>query len=452
MHESKTAVVVGAQWGDEGKGKIVDVLSEKFSVVARYAGGHNAGHTVIINNRRFVLQLVPCGVLREGCRSVIGNGVVLDPIAFLKEVGALRDAGVRVDGSLFVSNRAHVILPYHRMIELASENAPGRVKIGTTSRGIGPAYEDKAGRRGLRVIDLLDLDLLRKHIENACREKNMIAHALFNSEPLDSDKMYTEYADAAHQLAPFVCDTGVLLNRAIAEGHSVMFEGAQGTMLDIDHGTYPFVTSSSATSGGAVIGTGVAPTAIGSVIGVSKAYCTRVGEGPFPTELFDSVGDQIRKRGNEFGAVTGRPRRCGWLDLPLLRYSGMVNGTSWLVVTKLDVLDELEEIPVCITYKINGKQSDEIPAEASGWDKIECMYRKLPGWNSPTKGVTEFAKLPKIAKEYLAFIEKESGARIGMVSTGPGREETIFIDEFADELRSMADRQTHTKVTQGARR
>jgi adenylosuccinate synthase len=451
LHESKTAVVVGAQWGDEGKGKIVDVLSEKFSVVARYAGGHNAGHTVIINNRRFVLQLVPCGVLREGCRSVIGNGVVLDPIAFLKEVGALR-AGVRVDGSLFVSNRAHVILPYHRMIELASENAPGRVKIGTTSRGIGPAYEDKAGRRGLRVIDLLDLDLLRKHIENACREKNMIAHALFNSEPLDSDKMYAEYADAAHQLAPFVCDTGVLLNRAIAEGHSVMFEGAQGTMLDIDHGTYPFVTSSSATSGGAVIGTGVAPTAIGSVIGVTKAYCTRVGEGPFPTELFDSVGDQIRKRGNEFGAVTGRPRRCGWLDLPLLRYSGMVNGTSWLVVTKLDVLDELEEIPVCITYKINGKQSDEIPAEASGWDKIECLYRKLPGWNTPTKGITEFAKLPKAAKEYLAFIERETGARIGMVSTGPGREETIFIDEFADELHSMADRQTHTKVTQGARR
>jgi adenylosuccinate synthase len=342
LKTGKSAVVIGAQWGDEGKGKIVDVLSERFSVVARYAGGHNAGHTVIINGKRFVLQLVPCGVLRAGCRSVIGNGVVLDPIAFLKEVGALRDAGVKVDGSLFVSNRAHVILPYHRMIELASENAPGRVKIGTTSRGIGPSYEDKAGRRGLRVVDLLDLELLRKHIENACREKNMIAHALFNSEPLDPDKMYIEYAEAARQLAPFVCDTAVLLNRAIADGHSVMFEGAQGTMLDIDHGTYPFVTSSSATSGGAVIGTGVAPTAIDSVIGVTKAYCTRVGEGPFPSELFDSTGELIRKRGNEFGAVTGRPRRCGWLDLPLLRYSGMINGTSWLVVTKPDVLDELK--------------------------------------------------------------------------------------------------------------
>src|SRR6266699_3151144 len=285
LKKGKTVVVIGAQWGDEGKGKIVDVLSEQFSVVARYAGGHNAGHTVIINGKRFVLQLVPCGVLRAGCRSVIGNGVVLDPIAFLKEVGALRDAGVKVDGNLFVSNRAHVILPYHRMIELAAENAPGRVKIGTTSRGIGPSYEDKAGRRGLRVIDLLDLNLLKKHIENACAEKNMIAHALFNSEPIDADAMYREYAEAAKKIAPFGCDTAVLLNREIADGHSVMFEGAQGTMLDIDHGTYPFVTSSSATSGGAVIGTGVAPTAISSVIGVTKAYCTRVGEGPFPSEI-----------------------------------------------------------------------------------------------------------------------------------------------------------------------
>jgi adenylosuccinate synthase len=439
LQKGKTAVVIGAQWGDEGKGKIVDVLSERFSVVARYAGGHNAGHTVIINGKRFVLQLVPCGVLRQGCRAVIGNGVVLDPMAFLKEVAALRDAGIQVDGNLFVSKRAHVILPYHRMIELASENAPGRVKIGTTSRGIGPTYEDKAGRRGLRVVDLCDLDLLKKHIENACREKNMIAHALFNSEPLDPDKMYAEYAEVAKKIAPFVCDTAVLLNRAINEGHSVMFEGAQGTMLDIDHGTYPFVTSSSATSGGAVIGTGVAPTAIDRVIGVTKAYCTRVGEGPFPTELFDSIGEAIRKRGNEFGAVTGRPRRCGWVDLPLLRYSGMINGTSWLVITKLDVLDELKEIPVCVGYKINGKASDEIPAEASHWEKIECVYRTLPGWNTPTKGITDYAKLPKVAREYLEFIARETGARIGMVSTGPGREETIFVDEFLAELQSRED-------------
>ena len=379
VSRGKTAVIVGAQWGDEGKGKIVDVLSDSFQVVARYAGGHNAGHTVIIDGKKFVLQLVPSGVLRPGCRAVIGNGVVLDPIAFLKEVANLRTLGVAIDGNLFVSNRAHVILPYHRMIELAAENAPGRVKIGTTSRGIGPAYEDKMGRRGLRVADLLDLKLLKTHIENAVREKNMIAHALFNSEPLDADKMYAEYAEASARIAPFVRDTAVMLNRALAEGDSILFEGAQGTMLDIDHGTYPFVTSSSATSGGAVTGTGVAPTAIDSVIGVTKAYCTRVGGGPFPTESFDEKGEQLRKRGNEFGAVTGRPRRCGWIDLPLLRYAGMINGISWLVVTKLDVLDELDEIPICVGYKVDGKNTVEIPPQDSGYGQIECVYEKMPG-------------------------------------------------------------------------
>ncbi|HZQ22809.1 MAG TPA: adenylosuccinate synthase [Terriglobales bacterium] len=434
MKKGKTTVVVGAQWGDEGKGKIVDVLSESFPVVARYAGGHNAGHTVIINGKKFVLQLVPSGVLRPGCRGVIGNGVVLDPVAFLKEVSGLRQMGVAVDGNLFVSNRAQVILPYHRMIELAAENAPGRVKIGTTSRGIGPAYEDKMGRRGLRVADLLDLKLLKTHIENACREKNMIAHALFNSEPLDADKMYEEYARASEQIAPFVCDTAVLLNEALRAGDSVMFEGAQGTMLDIDHGTYPFVTSSSATSGGAITGTGVAPTAIDSVIGVTKAYCTRVGGGPFPTEALDAVGDQIRARGNEFGAVTGRPRRCGWIDLPLLRYAVMLNGISWLVVTKLDVLDELAEIPICVAYKINGKQTSEIPAQASGYDKIECVYEKMPGWRTSTQGITDIGNLPKAAREYLSFVERETGAKIGMISTGPDREQTMFAEEFSAQL------------------
>lgn len=438
LNRGKTAVIIGAQWGDEGKGKIVDVLSESFSVVARYAGGHNAGHTVIINGKKFILQLVPSGVLRPGCRGVIGNGVVLDPIALLKEIANLRAAGVTIDGNLFVSNRAQVILPYHRMIELAAENAPGRVKIGTTSRGIGPAYEDKMGRRGLRVADLLDLELLKTHIENAVHEKNMIAHALFNSEPLDADKMYKEYADASAQIAPFVCDTAALLNQALAAGESVMFEGAQGTMLDIDHGTYPFVTSSSSTSGGAATGTGVAPTAINTVIGVTKAYCTRVGGGPFPTEAKDALGDQLRARGNEFGAVTGRPRRCGWLDLPLLRYAGMINGITWLVVTKLDVLDELAEIPICVGYKISGKNTAEIPAQASGYDGIECLYRNMPGWRTSTQGITQMDKLPKAAREYLAFLEQESSARIGMVSTGPGREQTIFVDEFAAQLRTSA--------------
>jgi adenylosuccinate synthase len=446
LKKGKAAVIVGAQWGDEGKGKIVDVLSDRFHVVARYAGGHNAGHTVIIRGKKFVLQLVPCGVLRPGCRSVVGNGVVLDPIAFLKEVAGLREHGVNVDGALFVSNRAQVILPYHRMIELAAENAPGRVKIGTTSRGIGPAYEDKMGRRGLRVADLLDLQLLKTHIENACREKNMIAHALFNSEPLDPDKMYREYAEAAEKIAPFVCDTALLLNQALNQGESIMFEGAQGTMLDIDHGTYPFVTSSSATSGGAVIGTGVAPTSIAEVLGLTKAYCTRVGSGPFPTELHNATGELIRKRGNEFGAVTGRPRRCGWIDLPLLRYAVMINGISWLVVTKLDVLDELAELPVCTGYKINGKATEEIPAQASGYDAIEPVYRTMPGWNTSTLGITQFDKLPQAAREYLAFVEKETGARIGMVSTGPDREQTIITDEFSAALRGLTEISTQAKA------
>ena len=446
VKKGKTAVIVGAQWGDEGKGKVVDVLSQGFPVVARYAGGHNAGHTVIIQGKRFVLQLVPCGVLRRGCCSVIGNGVVLDPIAFLKEVGMLREAGVQVDGNVFVSNRAQVILPYHRMIELASENAPGRVKIGTTSRGIGPAYEDKMGRRGLRVADLLDLKLLHTHIENAVREKNMIAHALFNSEPLDADKMFEEYAAAAEKVAPFVRDTALYLNRALEAGKSIVFEGAQGTMLDIDHGTYPFVTSSSATSGGAVIGAGIAPTSINLVIGVSKAYCTRVGGGPFPTEALDDKGELLRSRGNEYGAVTGRPRRCGWMDLPLLRYAGMINGMSWLVITKLDVLDALNQIPVCVAYKIDGKTTDEVPAQASGYDRIECVYKTLPGWQTSTEGITSMEKLPMAAREYLNFLEKETGARIGLVSTGPDRDHTIFVDEFLGELKAAGRNQVKVKA------
>ncbi len=431
---AKTAVVLGAQWGDEGKGKIVDVLSERFSAVARYAGGHNAGHTVIHGSQKFVLQLIPCGVLRPGCKGIIGNGVVLDPIAFLKEVAKLRGLGVEVDGQLFVSNRAQVILPYHRMIELAAESAPGRKRIGTTSRGIGPAYEDKMARSGLRVVDLLNTSLLRQHIEAACGEKNAIAHALFGTDPLEPEKMYNEYAAAAEEVRPFVTDTGRMLHKIIAEGGSVMFEGAQGTMLDIDHGTYPFVTSSSATAGGAATGTGVGPTAIGTVISVTKAYVTRVGEGPFPTEIHDAIGDQLRARGNEYGAVTGRPRRCGWLDIPLLRYSNQVNGAEWLVVTKMDVLDELEEIPICVGYQVDGKVSDEIPADVQGLERIKPVYTTLKGWRASTEGITEFDKLPKAAQEYLRFQERESGAKIGMVSTGPDREQTMVLPEFAAAL------------------
>jgi adenylosuccinate synthase len=428
---------VGAQWGDEGKGKIVDVLSERFSAVARYAGGHNAGHTVIIGEHKFVLQLIPCGVPRPGCKGVIGNGVVLDPIAFLSEVGRIRDLGVNVDGNLFVSNRAQVILPYHRMIELAAESAPGRKKIGTTSRGIGPAYEDKMARSGLRVVDLLHPALLKTHIEAACAEKNAVAHALFGTDPLDPEKMYEEYAAAAEKVRPFVTDTSRMLNGILAEGGSVMFEGAQGTMLDIDHGTYPFVTSSSATAGGASTGTGVGPTNIGTVISVTKAYVTRVGGGPFPTEIHDAAGDLLRKRGNEYGAVTGRPRRCGWLDIPMLRYSNQVNGAEWLVITKLDVLDELAEIPICIGYELEGKMTDEVPADVHGLASIKPRYTTLKGWRESTEGITEFDKLPKAAQEYLRFQERESGAKIGMVSTGPDRGQTMVLPEFAAALSAI---------------
>jgi adenylosuccinate synthase len=431
---AKTAVVLGAQWGDEGKGKIVDVLSERFSAVARYAGGHNAGHTVIFGGQKFVLQLIPCGVLRPTCKGIIGNGVVLDPIAFLKEVAKLRDLGVDVDGQLKVSNRAQVILPYHRMIELAAESAPGRKKIGTTSRGIGPAYEDKMARSGLRIVDLLRPELLKTHIEAACAEKNAVAHALFGTDPLDPEKMYDEYAAAAEQVRPFVTDTGRLLNGILHKGGSVMFEGAQGTMLDIDHGTYPYVTSSSATAGGASTGTGVGPTAIGMVISVTKAYVTRVGGGPFPTEIHDATGDHIRARGNEYGAVTGRPRRCGWLDIPLLRYSNQVNGAEWLVITKMDVMDELEEIPVCIGYDVDGKVSDEIPADVRGLEAVKPVYTTLKGWRESTEGITDFEKLPAAAREYLRFQERESGAKIGMVSTGPDRDQTMVLPEFAAAL------------------
>jgi adenylosuccinate synthase len=438
QNQRPSAVILGAQWGDEGKGKIVDVLSEKFDVVARYAGGHNAGHTVIIEGKKIVLQLIPCGVLRPNCKGVIGNGVVFDPAAFLNEVKKLKEAGLPAwdpaAKQLFISNRAQVILPYHRMIELAAETAPGRQTIGTTRRGIGPAYEDKIHRNGLRVVDLLNTSLLRTHINNACHEKNTIAHALFGTEPLDPKQMYEDYVRYAEQIAPFVTDTAQLLNNALDQGQNVMFEGAQGALLDIDHGTYPFVTSSSSTAGGAVTGTGVGPTRIGTVIGVTKAYVTRVGEGPFPTQDFGVMGELLAKRGNEFGAVTGRPRKCGWLDLPLLRYSNMINATEWLVVTKMDVMDDCPEIPVCTAYKIDGQIVDTIPADMVGFKKIEPVYTKFPGWMESTEGITDYDKLPKKAQEYLHFIERESNAKIGMVSTGPDRIQTMSMPAFTDLL------------------
>ncbi len=420
----KSIVVVGAQWGDEGKGKVVDYLSASFDYIARCAGGHNAGHTVIINGTRFVLQLIPCGILRPGKIAVIGAGVVVDPAALVAEIDMLAKAGVDVSGRLFVSNRAHVIFPCHRQVERAAEAARGAGKIGTTSRGIGPTYEDKMGRRGLRICDLVDPDLLRSKMQTLLKEKNVIYRALAG-EDLECAGILDESLRLAERIRGYVADTSALLNRAMDKGASVLFESAQGTMLDIDHGTYPYVTSSSASVGGACTGLGVPPTRIKGVAGVTKAYTTRVGSGPFPTEMPDLDAKEVRDRGKEFGAVTGRPRRCGWLDLMVLRYAAMINGIDSLVVTKLDVFDTQPEIQVCVGYKYKGTDITEMPAEAEKLEKVTPVYRELPGWRSTTYGARDGDKLPQAAKDYLRFISGELGVEIGMISTGPERDATI---------------------------
>ncbi len=418
-------VILGAQWGDEGKGKIVDVFANRFDIVARYQGGHNAGHTVWIGDRRFVLKLIPSGILRPGKRAVIGNGLVIDPAALLDEIEALEAAGINVASQLSISHRAHVLLPWHRTMERLSEDRPGRVSIGTTSRGIGPCYEDKIGRRGIRVADLLDVEVFRPLYESLAEEKRIIADAFGIGDEFDSAEVRERYEILAERIRPMVCDTARLLNQAIDAGQSVLFEGAQGTMLDIDHGTYPFVTSSSATAGGACTGTGVAPTRIQGVVGVAKAYITRVGGGPFPTEALDSLGELIRNRGNEFGSVTGRPRRCGWFDAPLLRYTAMINGYDSLVITKLDVLDELEKVPVCVGYRRGRTETSEVPVTLREFEELTPVYECLPGWLTSTAGISDPSSLPVKAREYLEFLEKHIAVEIGCISTGPERSETI---------------------------
>ncbi len=423
----KNLVVVGVQWGDEGKGKIVDLLAERYDVIARYGGGHNAGHTVKVGSDKFILQLIPCGIFRPGKIAVIGNGLVIDPQALQNEIAMLAQRGIEVRGRLFVSYRAHLIFPHHRMMEKAAQTG---VRIGTTSRGIGPAYEDKMGRRGIRVADLLDRETFREQVRLAVREKNFLAAAFKFSEsliePEDETQVETEYAAFAEVLRPLAADTAALLARELAAGHSLLMEGAQATMLDIDHGTYPFVTSSSTVAGGACTGLGIPPTAIGAVMGVSKAYCTRVGSGPFPSEVHGAEGDEIRRRGNEFGSVTGRPRRCGWFDLPLMRYARMVNGIDHLVITKLDVLDHLAEIPVCTGYRYKGTLLTEMPALASTLEKVEPVYETRPGWQSPTEGLTAYEQLPPRARDYLRYLEDQSAVAICLVSTGPEREQTLW--------------------------
>jgi adenylosuccinate synthase len=411
-------VVIGAQWGDEGKGKIVDLLTAHFDVVARYQGGHNAGHTVIINGRKYVLHLIPSGILHPQKLCAIGNGVVIDPVALKKEIAELAAGGILCRGRLYISNRAHVILDYHRLVEKGDEDRRGEDRIGTTNRGIGPAYEDKMARRGLRICDLLNDEMLRHRIE-----------VLFPSisDALNIEEVYAHAKALGNELSEYVADVAEFLNQSIDEGKSVLFEGAQGTLLDIDHGTYPYVTASSATAGGACIGTGIGPTRIQGVIGISKAYTTRVGEGPFPTELLDALGDQIRQRGQEYGASTGRPRRCGWFDSMVVRYSRLINALDSLVITKLDVLDELSEIKICTGYRYKGSLLRSFPPEIQVLSECQPEYLTVKGWNKPTAGIKDYEGLPGLARDYLKRLSDLVQTEISIVSTGPERSETIIV-------------------------
>jgi adenylosuccinate synthase len=428
---SRSVVVVGVQWGDEGKGKVVDALAAHFDIVARYQGGANAGHTVVVDDRKFVLQLLPTGIVREDRTAVIGNGVVIDPEALAGEIKCLEDGGVKVGNRLLISDRAHLILPYHRSHELAAEAARGGAKIGTTSKGIGPTYEDKAGRRGLRASDLRDPDSFRRKCRETAAEKDRLAAALFADAAADDGGWIERYLEIAGQIVPRLTDVSAFLNDALDRGQKILFEGAQGTMLDLDHGTYPFVTSSSAAAGGASTGTGVGPTRLEAVVGVSKAYATRVGSGPFPTEASGEDAEKIRERGGEYGAVTGRPRRCGWFDVTAARYSARLNHLAALVITKLDILDHLAQIPVGIEYECDGNRGGGFPADATVLERVKVRYTVLPGWQQPTFGLQDYDRLPRRAQEYLAFISREVGVPIAMISTGPQRDQTIWLDRSA---------------------
>jgi adenylosuccinate synthase len=415
--------VLGAQWGDEGKGKIVDMLTPHFSTVARYQGGHNAGHTVYVDGQKFVLHLIPSGILHPGVTCVIGNGVVVDPEALFKEVDELARVGVSVDGRLLVSEKAHVILPYHRELDVLSEARRGERKIGTTSRGIGPAYEDKIGRRGIRMCDLLgDRDALATEIrENVSARNRMIIDSTLDWKPV-----LDQLLKHGERLRPWVADASLFLHETMASGKTVLFEGAQATLLDIDHGTYPFVTSSNASAGGVCTGLGVPPKAIGGVLGVAKAYTTRVGEGPLPTELSGALADRLRETGQEYGASTGRPRRCGWYDAVVVRYSARINGLDAIALTKLDVLDGLSEVRICTGYRTAAGVLTEFPADLRLLTNAEPVYETLPGWSSPTKGATRMEQLPPEARRYLTRLEEVSGVACGLVSTGSDRRETII--------------------------
>jgi adenylosuccinate synthase len=422
-------VLLGAQWGDEGKGKATDLLGDRVDYVVRYQGGNNAGHTVVIGDQKYALHLLPSGILSPNVIPVIGNGVVIDPAVLLSEIKGLNERGIDTS-KLKISTNAHLITPYHRTIDKVSERFLGKSKIGTTGRGIGPAYADKINRIGIRVQDLFDPSILRQKIEAALHDKNQILIKVFNRKGITVDEVLDEYLGYAQILKPYVVDTALLLDLALKSGKNVLLEGSQGTLLDVDHGTYPFVTSSNPTAGGASTGSGIGPTKITRVIGILKAYTTRVGSGPFPTELFDEDGEALRKIGGEVGVTTGRNRRCGWFDAPIARYAVRVNGLTDFFLTKLDVLTGWEKIPVCVAYEVDGVRVEELPASQTDFHHAKPIYEYLPGWKENISKAKSVEDLPNNAREYVKFLEKVSGAPISAIGVGPGRDETIVVRDL----------------------
>jgi adenylosuccinate synthase len=425
----KSVVILGAQWGDEGKGKIVDLLTERVSAVARFQGGHNAGHTLVIKGKKTVLHLIPSGILRDDALCLIGNGVVLSPAALMEEIAELEANGVEVRSRLKISPATPLIMPYHIAVDKAREVAAGGKAIGTTGRGIGPAYEDKVARRSIRVADLMYPQELPALLKTAVDYHNFILTQWLKCEPVDYQTVLDDALAWGEYIRPMVDDVATILHDIRKEGGNILFEGAQGALLDIDHGTYPYVTSSNTTIGGALAGTGVGARDIDYVLGICKAYATRVGSGPFPTELNDEMGERLRKVGNEFGASTGRPRRCGWIDLVALKRATQINGINGLAITKLDVLDGLETIKVCIAYEYRGKRRELAPLDADGWDECKPVYLEFPGWEESTAGIRDWNKLPPAARAYLRAVEELSGCRLALVATGADREDTIVLDD-----------------------
>jgi adenylosuccinate synthase len=421
-------VVVGAQWGDEGKGKVVDIYTEFADDVVRYQGGNNAGHTLVVGDEKVILHLIPSGILHQGKRCIIGNGVVLDPEVFIREITNLKAKGRLEDnGCLVLSESLHIIMPYHKRIDIAREAKSGEKKIGTTGRGIGPAYEDKIGRRGIRLMDLVDKDIFARKLRENLEEKNVILEKLLGDKPFTFEEIYDEYSGYADILARHMADTTLMLHQDIKAGKKILFEGAQGTLLDVDHGTYPFVTSSSTCAGGACTGTGVSPRDLNEIIGISKAYVTRVGSGPFPTELLDDSGEKLRQAGHEFGSTTGRPRRCGWFDTLMLKYAVRLNGLTGVALTKLDVLDGFETIRICTGYAYNGQILEELPANLAIFEKCQPVYEEMPGWQTNISGAKSFADLPENARKYVRRLEELIACPIVIVSVGPRRDETIVL-------------------------